>query len=197
MRSFGKVTPLVVAALFLMCARTKACHVAIHYSKAQIEAADIRLYEKDVHTRDLNTTRFDHKHALLGQILGNQQFYEQELHAWQSHPGLFNHEHPGLSRVLEGDLLYHKKHPFEPPTVTSPSGSSHPDNSGDVVPPGSCQPGGGNSDGANPGTGIHTASVPEPASGALALTALIVGLVAASRRSRTKIRQRVGSDSNS
>jgi hypothetical protein len=191
MRILGKVTPWIAAAVFLTCERSKACHVAVHYSKAQIEAADIRLYERDVHTRDLDVTRFDHNHPLLGKVLGHQQFFEQELHAWQSHPGVFDHEHPGLSRVLEGDLLYHKKHPYEPPTLTVPSEPSHPDNSGGLVPPGPGQPGG-----SNPDTGTHTASVPEPATGVLALTALIVGLVAARRRSRSNSRPEAGGDLN-
>jgi hypothetical protein len=191
MRILGKVTPWIAAAVFLTCARTKACHVVVHYSKAQIEAADLRLYERDVHTRDLDITRFDQKHPLIGQVLGNQQFYEQELHAWQSHPGRFDHEHPGLSRVLEGDLLYHKKHPYEPPTLTVPSEPSQPGNCGGSVPPGQVQPGN-----SNPDTGIHTASVPEPATGVLALTALIIGLVAARRRSRSNSRPEAGSDLN-
>jgi hypothetical protein len=57
-----------------------------------------------------------------------------------------------------------------------------PGSSGGSVPPGQGQPGA-----SNPDTAIHTASVPEPATGALALTALIVGLVAARRRSRSKL----------
>jgi hypothetical protein len=191
MRILGKVTPWIAAAVFLTCARTKACHVVVHYSKAQIEAADLRLYERDVHTRDLDITRFDQKHPLIGQVLGNQQFYEQELHAWQSHPGRFDHEHPGLSRVLEGDMLYHKKHPYEPPSLTVPPELSQPGNSSGCVPLGPGQPGG-----SNPDTGTHLASVPEPASGILALTALIVGVVVARRRSRSNTHPEAGSDLN-
>jgi hypothetical protein len=180
MSRLGKFTPWVAAAVFLTCARTNACHVAVHYSKAQIEAADIRLYERDVHTRDLDITRFDQKHHLLGQVLGSQQFFEQEWHDWKSHPGLFNHEHPGLSRILEGDMLYHKKHPIEPSTSTIAPSALHPGNPGVPVLPATEQPGGG-----NPDSGTHMASVPEPSSGVLALTALIGGLYAAFRRSRS------------
>jgi MYXO-CTERM domain-containing protein len=191
MRSLGTVTPWIATAVFLTCARTKACPVVVHYSKAQIEAADLRLYERDVHTRDLDITRFDQKHPLIGQVLGNQQFYEQELHAWQSHPAVFDHEHPGLSRVLEGDMLYHKKHPYEPPTLTVPPEVSQPGNCGGCVPSGPGQPGD-----SNPDTGIQTASVPEPATGVLALTALIVGLVAARRRPRSNTHPEAGGDLN-
>ena len=92
-------------------------------------------------------------------------------------------------------MLYHNKHPFEPQTVISPPGSPHPDNACAVFTRAMAtewrQPRCG-----NPDSGIHTASVPEPASGVLGLTALVAGLVAASRCSRTKIRERVGSDSN-
>ena len=183
MRSLGKITPWVAAALFLLCARAKACHVAVHYSKAEIEAADIRLYKRDVQNRDLDTTRFDEKHPLLGEVLGNQQVFEQEFHDWKSHPYLFNREHPGLSRVLEGDMLYHKKHPFEPSTVTIPVEVLNPTHTGGPVPPGSVQPAGG-----SPGNGIHAGSVPEPASGVMALTALVVGLAAAVKRSRSNTR---------
>jgi hypothetical protein len=179
MSSLGKFTPWVAAAVFLTCAPTNACHVAVHYSKAQIQAADIRLYERDVHTRDLDITRFDQKHHLLGEVLGNQQIFERELHDWKSHPGLFDHEHPGLSRVLEGDMLYHKKHPIEPSTLTIGPSVLHPGYPGVTVLPGEDKPGGG-----NPDSGTHTASVPEPSASVLALTALIVGLCAAFRRSR-------------
>jgi MYXO-CTERM domain-containing protein len=191
MRNLGKITPWVAAAVFLTCARAKACHVAVRYSEAQIEAADIRLYERDVHTRDLDITRFDHKHPLIGQVLGNQQFFEQELHDWKSHPGLFDREHPGLARVLEGEMLFQKKHPFEPSISTIPLGPLYPGNHGGAFPPGPGQPGDGNSDAV-----IHTASVPEPTSGILALAALIAGLFAAMRRSRSNHCLRVSGDLN-
>jgi hypothetical protein len=172
--------PRVAAAVLLICAPTKACHVAVHYSKAQIDAADIRLYERDVRTRDRDITLFDQRHPLLGQVLGNQQVYERELHDWKSHPGLFDREHPGLSRVLEGDMLYHKKHPFESPTLIVPPELLQPGSTSDTVRPPSGSAGAGNTD-----SGIVTASVPEPASGVLAFTALIAGLVAATRRVRS------------
>ncbi len=173
--------PWVAAVVFLTCARTEACHVPVHYTKAEIEAADVRLYERDVHSRDLDITRFDHKHPLIGQVLGSQQFYEQELHDWKSHPGLFDHKHPGLSRVLEGDMLYHEKHPFDSPSLTGVPPSCHTGNPGGTVPTLPGQPGG-----AHPDSGIDTASVPEPASGVLAVAALIVGVFVAVRRSRSR-----------
>ncbi len=187
MLSLGKTTPWVAAVVFLTCASTNACHVAVHYSKAQIETADIRFYERNVHTRDLDTALFDHEHVLIGHALGDQQYYEQELHKWEAHPGLFAQEHLCLSRVLEGDMLYHERHPIEPATVTIPAVQLPPGTAGGTIPQGPGQPGGGNA-----GSGINTASVPEPASGVLALTALIVGLFAAIRRSRFNTCPRVG-----
>jgi hypothetical protein len=179
MSSLGKFTSWVAAAVFLTAAPTKAGHIPVHHSKEQIETADIKFYERNVHARDLDTTLFDHEHRLIGRVLGNQQYYEHELHKWELHPGLFVQEHLCLSRVLEGDMLYHERHPIEPSTLTIPAVQLPPGNPGGTVLPGVLQPGGG-----NPDTDIHTSSVPEPASGVLAFTALIVGVYAAYRRSR-------------
>ncbi len=132
-----------------------------------------------VQARDLDTTRFDHEHRLIGHALGNQQYYEQELHKWEAHPGLFAQEHLCLSRVLEGDMLYHERYPVQPSTATLPQEVSSLGNSGGAVPP-SLEPPGD----SHPDTGIPIASVPEPSSGILAVAALIVSLCAGIQRSR-------------
>ena len=130
-----------------------------------------------VKERDLDTTRFDHEHRLIGHALGNQQYYEQELHKWELHPGLFAQYHLCLSRVLEGDMLYHEGHPVQPSTSTLPQEVISLGNSVGADPPSPGPPGN-----IHPDTGIPIASIPEPASGILAVAALIVSLCAGIQR---------------
>jgi hypothetical protein len=182
MYSIGKAAPWVAAAVLLTSERTSACCVQVHYTKAQVEAADIRLYERDVKTRGQNVTIFDQKHPLLGQVLGSEQVYEQELSDWKKHPGLFELEHPYLTRVLEGDKLYHEKHPYAP--AIEPTASYEPGSPENSVP---TQPGGG-----NPDDNLHGASVPEPGSGVLMLVAALAGLIATGHRARSKAQNELG-----
>lgn len=179
MRSLANVTPWVAAVACLTFTRVNACHVTI-YTKAEVEAAHVSLYEHDVKARDLNPTGFDQKNPKIGELLGSQQYYQQELQAWQSKPMRFEHENPTLWHVLDGDMRYHKTHPFGPSILPVPIG---PWPTGDraPVPLGGAQPGGGIS---NPE--IQPSCVPEPASGVLMLTAVALGLVAASRRRCSK-----------
>jgi hypothetical protein len=183
-----RITGWFAAVVCLMSVQTRACHVVIHYTKAEIEAANIRLYERDVSERDRDITGFDQRHGLLGEVLGSQQFYEQELQAWKSHPGRFDLEHPGLGRVIDGEMLYDKKHPFEPSVLPLPPELLHPGGPGD--PGGSEQKTPGQPGGGGSGFQFQTASVPEPASGVLGFTALIVGLVA--MIGRTPVRRTEG-----
>jgi hypothetical protein len=176
MRGRRKAALWLGAAVFSTCVQSKACHVSIHYTKAEIEAANVRLYERDVYERDRDITGFDRKHGMLGELLGNQQFFEQEFQAWKSHPGRFEHEHHKLWRVLDGEWLYNKRHGIEPSVVNAPPELLH---SGGSVPTPDGQPGGGDS-----GFSVHTSAVPEPSSGVLGLTALIAGLSAWAGRSR-------------
>ena len=168
-----KIAGWSVAFVSLLCVQTRACHVQIHYTKAEIDAAEIRRYESDMRERDRDITGFDARHGLLGEVLGSQQIFEQELQAWKSHTDQFELEHPSLWRVIEGDLLFHKKHPFDPSVVVVPSGLLHPgDPSDPVITPAGLP--GRRKPGFPP---IHPAVVPEPSSGVLGLMALTIGLL--------------------
>jgi hypothetical protein len=183
LRGRGRITGWIAAVVCSTCVQTRACHVQVHFTKAEVDAANIRLYDRDVSERDRDITGFDQKHGMLGEVLGSQQFYEQELLAWKSHPVRFEHEHPGLGRVIDGDMLFHAKHPFEPSITVVPSGLLQPGDSGGTVPKTPGQPGGGIVTSQS-----QISSVPEPASGVLGFTALVVGLlVAALRRQQSKV----------
>jgi hypothetical protein len=168
---------LVLVVSSCLAVRTSACHVTIHYTKAQIEAADLRLYERDLSAWNRNPTTFDEKKPAIRELLGSQQVYENDLAERNSHPVKFEYEHSYLSKVLEGDVLYHEKHPNLPPLLLLPPGVvDAPDPN---QPTHSSEPGGG---GTPPPTssgqpGVGAASVPEPSSGVLILTPTILGLV--------------------
>jgi hypothetical protein len=180
MRSSRKLTPWVAAVACFTCTHVNACHVTIHYTKAQIEAAHVRLYEQDVRVQALDPTNFDLKHPQIGQMLSSQQYYEQELLAWKSKPERFEHENPALWHVLDGDMLFHKRHPFQPSIISVPTGWLPPGNPG-AMPTGGGQPGGGIFD-----PGIQPAGVPEPSSVILGLTAVIMSVVAVISRWRSR-----------
>ena len=182
MRGLGKSTVSIVAIVLTLCTPTWACHQIIRYTKAEIETANVRLYEHEVSQRARDISGFDQKHGLIGAMLGNQRVYEQELQAWKSHPGRFKREHHRLWRLLDGDMLYHKKRPYETSISQIPPGLLPPGQSGGGGPTPPNPPHGG-----NPGFPVHPASVPEPASGVLALTALAAGVLTAIRRMRTKV----------
>ena len=169
----------LVAIVFSTYVQAKACHVSIHYTKAEIEAANIKLYEHDVYERDRDITGFDQRHGMLGEVLGNQQFFEQELQAWKSHPGRFEQEHHNLWRVIDGERLFDKKHGIVPTVVVVPTGPVHSGDAGGPIPTPDGQPGGGGS-----GPPIQPSAVPEPSSGVLGFTALLVGLFAWFARKR-------------
>jgi hypothetical protein len=174
MRRRGIIT-FSVACLFVTGGHVRACHTEIHYTKAQIQAAEIKLYE----------------HAVIKNVaLGNEQTLQQLLAERSLHPRLFAAEHPELLKELKGDMLYHKKHPFSSPIVlTAPitpvtSSPSVPRVPPDIVPPGSPA---GSPPGSEPPTSsgqLSGASVPEPSSGLLGLTGVVIGLLFAIRDRR-------------
>jgi len=184
MRGRGRAAAWLAAIVFSTCVQARACHVSIHYTKAEIDAANIRLYERDVYERDRDITGFDQRHGMLGEVLGNQQFFEQELQAWKSHPGQFEQEHHNLWRVIDGETLYDRRHGIEPSVVVAPTATLHPGGSGGSIPTPDGQPGGG----GGSGPPVQPSAVPEPSSVVLGFTALIVGLLAWARRSRPLIR---------
>jgi hypothetical protein len=180
MCSFLRTVSCAAVVLCLIYTCTNLHYVYVHHSKAQIETADIRFYERMVHARDVDTARFDHEHRLIGHALGSQQYYEHEWHKWELHPCIFAEYHLCLSRVLDGDMLYHERNPGQPSTATLPQEMLDPGNRDSAIPPSLGPPGD-----SHPDTGIPVASVPEPASGVLAVAALIVSLCAGIQRSRS------------
>jgi hypothetical protein len=152
----------------------RACHVQIHYTKAQINAAHIALYEHELKLQDKNPTGFDRAHPLLGALLANQGVYGNLVQQFESHPQQFEQQNPFLSKVLEGDTLYQEKHPLASAVLSKPVNLIS-----------SQQGGQGNPDIGGSGSlgDPDVASVPEPSTGLLMLFALIAGaMLAASRR---------------
>jgi len=163
----------------------EACHVQIHYTKSEIDAAHIALYEHEEKLQDNNPTGFDQKHPLLGQLLSNQEVHDNLLQQFESHPKHFEHQYPFLWKVLDGDRLDHEKHPFAPPISPSPVNivPITEDSQGNPGDPGI-------HGGSKPGGGPSVGSVPEPSTGVLMLSALIAGLLgAASRRAVSHFRR--------
>jgi hypothetical protein len=150
------------------------------YSKAHVEAARIRLYEHEVELRELNPTRFDEQHPVLGTVLASEEGYDKFLsdHTFKK---LFCEHTPFLWRVVAGDIFYHEIHPFEisPP---GPGGGPPPVDHGSTG--GSPFSGGGSPPGGPGGSGgsVGTASVPEPSSWVLMTAGLMVAALAYGRR---------------
>ena len=124
--------------------------------------------------RDENSTAFDHKYPVLGKILASEEGFDEFL-SKRTFPRLLCKHTPFLWRVVDGDILYHKLHPFAivplihdslPDTQTggSPWEGSHDHN-----------PGGS-------GGLIHTDAVPEPSSWVLTFMGLVFALLAIVRR---------------
>jgi len=173
MRCLGKIGPLATAIVVWLGAGAEAGSIQLHHSRAEVEAADLGFYEREVLLRDLAPQEFDHFHPLGGRLLSDQAVYEKLLEVWKEHPARFEDDHRCVWHVLDGDMIYHELHPHVP------SGES-PVHSANGYPPGGGNP--GIHDNGNPGGGIHSGSVPEPTSAALMASALIVVLLAAAWR---------------
>jgi hypothetical protein len=148
--------------------------VYLGHTKAEVEAARVRLYEHEMDVRDRNPVAFDHKHPVLGKVLASEQGLDEFLSKHTFHK-LWCQNTPFLWRVVYGDVLYHKIHPF----VTAPGvPHSFPDLHTDfppvdihtIGPPG------------DPGGGDHANAVPEPSSWVLMASGLTFAIVAATRR---------------
>jgi len=160
----------------------KACHVTIHYTKAEIDEAHIRLYEHEERLMDKNPAGFDQKYPLLDQMLSNHGVYLNLLQGFESHRKVFEHQNPFLWRVLDGDMLYHEKHPFAPPISPTPVSGNPFDKGGPGTP--------GIPGGPGPSPDFGGGSVPEPPAGILMFSALIAGLLgAAARQTVRRIRR--------
>jgi hypothetical protein len=65
--------------------------------------------------RDLNPTRFDHNHPLIGRLLREPAFFQYALHLYNTHQARFTFYHHRLIPLLRGCAMMMK-----PPTGTSP-----------------------------------------------------------------------------
>jgi hypothetical protein len=79
---------------------------------------ELQLYEAVAQHRNLNPTRFDSNHPLLGHLLRDPNFFAYALHLYNSHPGRFVHYHHHLIPVIRGCAMMMQMQPV--PVVTSP-----------------------------------------------------------------------------
>ena len=95
------------------------------FTKAQAREARIELYEHELALRDANPSGVRlHTHPLLGSVLSGEAGFDKFLAKHQFHHGLLCEHDPFIWRVVEGDILYHKLHPFSnpsPPSVGGPA----------------------------------------------------------------------------
>jgi PEP-CTERM motif len=184
MRRFSPAS-LLALALFVL-SNEQASAGSVHYTKAEVRAERIVLYEHEMGLYNRDPALFDEQHPVLGRILASEEGFDAFL-AKHTFPRLLCKHTPFLWRVIDGDILYHRLHPFAKPpsvpdTVLTPPGGNTADN----TPPGGGDPGGRDPGGGGPGGGsgptIHPASVPEPSSLVLLATAGGLALVAAVRR---------------
>ena len=136
---------LLTMALFVL-PKMDARAGSIHVTKGEDQAARIRLFEHETTLRDENPTGFDKKFPVLGKVLASEQGFDQFL-AERTFPRLLCVHTPFLWRVIDGDILYHRIHPWETSPVV-PSGEP-PLSSGDI--PADNPPGGGGPGGNGPG----------------------------------------------
>jgi hypothetical protein len=174
---------LVAVALFVLW-NEDARAGSVHVTKAEDQAARIRLYEHEVTLRDEDPTAFDHRYPTLGKVLASEQGFDAFL-AERTFPRLLCVHTPFLWRVVDGDILYHRIHPWPTPPLVSDGGPPlTPGNLPSSDPPGSGGPGGnGPGDPGNPGGGtVQVNSVPEPSSWVIMGSGVTVALLAAARR---------------
>ena len=143
------------------------------FTKAEVKESRIRLYEHEVNLRDQDPTAFDHKYPVLGQVLSSEAGYDKFLEERTFHHGLLCEHDPFLWRVVDGDILYHKLHPFIGPPLSPDSG---PTLTIDTL------PGAGGPNPPGSGGTIHSSSVPEPSSWVLMVSGVILALLAVARR---------------
>ena len=181
MRRFSMAGLLALAPFVLSSERASAG--SVNYTKAEVQAARILLYEHEMGVYNRDPTRFDEHHPVLGRILASEAGYDAFL-AKHTFPRLLCVHTPFLWRVIDGDILYHKLHPFaKPPSVPDTAPAPPAGDSPDVEPPGgNGGPAGGGGPGGGSGGTIHQASVPEPSSFVILATGCGLALLAAIRR---------------
>ena len=113
MRRFGMASLTALALIALSNDDASAGSVHVGVSKAEVQAARVRLYEHEMHVRAEDPKAFDQKYHLLGKVLASEQGYNEFLKEHMFSKLLCVHT-PFLWRVVDGDILYHKIHPFGP-----------------------------------------------------------------------------------
>ena len=181
MRRFSQAGLLALALFVLSNERASAGSVRV--TKPEVQAARILLYEHEMGLYDKNPTRFDEQHPVLGRILASEEGFDAYL-AKHTFPRLLCKHTPFIWRVIDGDILYHRLHPFAklpsvPYTELTPPGGNTPESTPPAAGgPGGHDPGGG----GGSGPPIHQSSVPEPSSWVILATAGGLALLAAVRR---------------
>jgi hypothetical protein len=79
---------------------------------------EIQLCEADEAHRNLNPTRFDRNHRLLGRLFRDPNFFSYALHLYNLDPGRFVHYHHHLIPVIRGCAMVMQMQPVH--GTTSP-----------------------------------------------------------------------------
>jgi PEP-CTERM motif len=174
MRRIAMAGLTALAPIVLLNVDASAGSVHVGFTKPEVEAARVRLYEHEMHLRDERPTAFDHKHPVLGKVLASEQGLDEFLkdHTFSK---LWCVHTPFHWRVVYGDILYHRIHPFVttqpfPEILTAPQQVGLP------------WEGGSDSHNLDPGGVIHLAAVPEPSSWVMMTAGLVFALLALVRR---------------
>jgi hypothetical protein len=153
--------------------------VHIGFTKAEVQAARVELYVHEMHLRAEDPTSFDHKYPVLGKILASEHGFDEFL-AKHTFARLLCKHTPFLWRVIDGDILYHKVHPFAPgPLIPNSMPAMHTDGPQWA---GGAGGQGHDHDPGGAGGGIPSNAVPEPSSWVLTVTGLAFTLLILARR---------------
>jgi hypothetical protein len=177
MLRFSMAGLMAAALIALLTEGARAGSVHLDVTKPEVQAARVRLYEHEVDLRDKDPEAFDHKYPVLGKVLASEQGYDEFLSKHTFDRLLCKHT-PFLWRVIDGDILYHRIHPF---LITPKDPVCPPDPHTYIPPPGGGSAGHGGDPGGSGGL-IHPDAVPEPSSWMLMAAGAIFALLAATRR---------------
>ena len=171
MLRFSMAGLMATALIALSNEHARAGSVHLGVTKLEVQAARVQLYEHEIDLRDKDPADFYHKYPVLGKVLASEEGLDEFLSKHTFERLLCKHT-PFLWRVIDGDILYHRIHPF----LVDPKVPDCPLDPLVNSPP----PGGG--PGGDPGGPIHPDAVPEPSSWMLMAAGLIFTLLAAMRR---------------
>ena len=176
----GRITLGIAAIGFSVSGHARACHETVHYTKAQVDAANIRLYERNVSRARaisrVSTGNMGGSARCSGASSTTSRSWTTGNHIRSDS----NASTTASARMIDGDRLFHKKHPFDPTISGVPLSLLDPSVSVPTRP--GPHHGGDPSRPADP-----TYAVPEPSTGVLGFTAVVVGIFAAMRRTQRRI----------